>query len=380
MIKAVLLDLDDTLIRNPNQGFVPGYLHLIDHYFEDRFGVKVSKGLVQGVRSLSSLRDMRQLNLSLILSHLSEMTTLDEAQLRGAFHNFYVDHYPELRACTQPVDCAPALVSALLERGYQVAIATNPLYPEAAIHQRLEWAGIATADIERFSFITTADNMHFAKPDPAYYAELIARVGVEPDEALMVGDSDVNDIQAAARVGLRTVKVTPDKLEAFYTSIDHLEDIQPPTADHTMIDPQLRGNVGALFGLLETLKQHYWDQHPIPGEWSPLEILCHLVEREKDVHLARLQRIASEDNPFIIDPGPGHPIRCAEDGTQAPADFLALRRNTLRFLNGLPEHAWNRPARHSIFGPTTLFEMALFTAQHDRLHLRQLCRTIGKCK
>jgi HAD superfamily hydrolase (TIGR01662 family) len=380
MIKAVLLDLDDTLIRNPNQGFVPSYLHLIDHFFEERFGTKISEALIQSVRTLSRPRDMRQRNLSLMLETVGSAMSLDEIQLTEAFDDFYAKDYPELRACTQPVECAPALVNDLLERGYQVAIATNPIYPTSAIHQRLEWAGLKADVIEKLSFITTADNMHFSKPEPAYYAEIIARVGIEPDEALMVGDSDVNDIQSAAKVGLRTVKVTPDTLPDFHASIVELEAIQPPPLNHTMIAPQLRGNVGALFGLLDTLKPHYWDQHPIPGEWSPLEILCHLVEREKDVHLARLKRIAFEDNPFVVDPGPGQPVRCAEDGSQAADEFLDLRRHTLDFLNELPETAWDRPARHSIFGPTTLFEMALFTAQHDRLHLRQLCRTIGKCQ
>jgi HAD superfamily hydrolase (TIGR01549 family) len=379
MIKAVLLDLDDTLIRNPNQGFVPSYLHLLDHYFEDQFSITISQTLIECVRALGHDRDMRKRNISVMLDLLSQSAGLDDVQLDAAFHDFYLHHYPELRACTQPVECAAALVNALLERDYQLVIATNPIYPTEAIHQRLEWAGIPAENRDRFSLITTADNMHFAKPQPAYYAEIIARVGVEPDEALMVGDSDVNDIQAAAWVGLRTIKVNHETLADFYEAIDQLETIAPPMPTPLMIDPQLRGNMGALFGLLDTLKPHYWNQHPIPGEWSPLEILCHLVEREKDVHLARLKRIAHENNPFIVDPGPGQPLHCADDGTDAALEFHALRLHTLNFLQQLPESSWNRPARHSIFGPTTLFEMALFTAQHDRLHLRQLCRTIGKC-
>ncbi len=379
MIKAVLLDLDDTLLHNPNQGFVPAYMHLIDRYFKQHFGSPVSNALLQGVRTLSKPRDMRHSNLAVMLERLGAAARLDEAQLLDAVEDFYLHHYPELQACTSPVGFAPELVTALRERGYRLVIATNPLYPAAAIHQRLKWAGLPDAAND-YALITTADNTHFAKPDPAYYAEIIGRLGIEPDEALMIGDSEKNDIRPAAQIGIRTIHVLPGELQSVYQQIDRFEDLTAPVVGPDGVISQLQGNTGALSGLLETLLPSYWDQHPVPGEWSPLEILCHLVEREQDVHLARIRRIAAEHNPFIVDPGPGQPLRCAETGDQAVADFIRLRQQTITFLQGLAEDVWQRPARHSIFGPTTLFEMAMFTAQHDRLHLHQLCQTIGKCQ
>jgi hypothetical protein len=60
-------------------------------------------------------------------------------------------------------------------------------------------------------------------------------------------------------------------------------------------------------------------------------------------------------------------------------EFADERERTLAFLAALPPQAWERPARHYIFGPTTLLEMANFVSQHDRMHIAQLCQTIGKC-
>ena len=60
--------------------------------------------------------------------------------------------------------------------------------------------------------------------------------------------------------------------------------------------------------------------------------------------------------------------------------WLAERQRTVDFLAALPAETWDRPARHSIFGPTTLLEVANFTATHDRLHLQQICQTIGRCE
>jgi hypothetical protein len=200
----------------------------------------------------------------------------------------------------------------------------------------------------------------------------------------MVGDNFENDIQAAATVGLHTCHVEPGDLRGFIQQVPYLDTWLPPLLKPESIDPQFRGNIGALFGLLAQVKPHYWSQHPEPNEWSPLQIVCHLLERESRVHRARLKQILTKDNPFIIDPGapttPPDTDGCDLDGVVVAQTFLAEREQTLALIRQIAPSEWERPARHSIFGPTTLLEMAHFTAQHDRLHLKQLCRTLGKCE
>jgi len=70
----------------------------------------------------------------------------------------------------------------------------------------------------------------------------------------------------------------------------------------------------------------------------------------------------------------------AEEHCDLAEDFAAERRITVDFLSGLSPEQWLRPARHSIFGPTTLLEMADFTARHDRMHLKQICQTLRRCE
>jgi HAD superfamily hydrolase (TIGR01549 family) len=383
MIKAVLLDLDDTLIRNPNQGFVPRYLHLVDHYFEERWGQKIAKTLISSVRGMmSSVRDMQHSNLHLALQMLHEETGKPLEEIHAALYEFYTQAYPQLQSCTEKITGAAELVEDLQARDYSVVIATNPVYPAEAIRQRLTWAGLS-GNFDDYAFVSRADNMHFAKPHPAYYAEILGRIGVEPDEALMVGDNVENDIIPAALIGMHTCHVAPGEFALFTSQISQLETWMPHSTTPEAIIPQLQGNVGALFGLIENIQPHFWMQHPEPDEWSPIEIICHLLERETSVHRARLMRIQREQNPFITDPGsPPHPreVEPCDEGYHAAERFLSERTTTIGFLEQLSQSEWQRPARHSIFGPTTLLEMALFTAQHDRLHLKQLCRTIGKCE
>lgn len=382
MIKAVLLDLDETLIRNPNQGFVPLYLQLIDEFFMRRWGMRLSRTLIDSVRLMNSPRDLEHTNQYLAMQLIQQASSKSEEEITTALQEFYADFYPALQSCTQTVSGAPELIADLKAKGYSVVIATNPIYPPEAIRQRLQWAGLS-GNFDDYDFVTRADNMHFAKPHPAYYAEILGRVGVEPDEAVMVGDSIANDIAPASSLGIHTCLTTPGDLSEFQAHTGELDQFIPQPLTPAAIIPQFEGNIGALFGLIDMMKPHYWNQHPDPDEWSPLQIVCHLLEREAPVHRQRLERILNENNPFIPDPGlppgPHDAIPCDEDGYRAARRFLQERKVTIDLLKSLTEQDWQRPGRHSIFGPTTLLEMALFTAQHDRLHLKQLCQTTGKC-
>jgi FMN phosphatase YigB (HAD superfamily) len=400
MIKAVLLDLDDTLLGCADRVFVPEYLRLVDQYLLQRWDYpQFSQVLRRFIRAAGEPRDVRQTNADLAESIIVQATRRTPDEIRAAFADFYARVYPRLINCVEPVPLAVELFNTLRGQDYAIVIATNPLYPAEAIRQRLVWAGLP-GDLTEYTLVTHSENMHFAKPDPAYYAEIVARVGVEPDEALMVGDSITNDMQPAETVGLSTYHAASGELtgkpEAGRRS-GSLGDLlalvqqkhwtetftpQPPTPE--AIEPQLRGNLGALFGLLADVQAQHWHQRPDPEEWSIMEIVCHLLASEDAVQRPRLERILAEDNPFLSapkpPPGPGAAAPCDSDGYRAAERFMQRRQVTIDWLRQLRPADWRRPARHSIFGLTTLLEMAYFTAQHDRLHLNQLCQTLGRCE
>ena len=396
MIKAVLLDLDNTLLRNPDAVFAPQYLTLAEAFFADYWKMDgLSQALLKIVRHTAGVRDMQMTNTELATAIINETTGKTPSEIEDGFSRFYVTTYPQLRTCTEAFEIAPVLVKSLQQQGVAVVIATNPIYPAEAIRQRLGWAGISD-NFKDYALVTHADNMHFVKPDPAFYAEIVARVGIEPDEAIMAGDSLRNDVHPALKVGLHAYHINDETgtsntmtgtLEQFYRLVqepDWLDSFPADPLKPAMIEPELRGNVGALFGMLQDAKPHFWTQHPDPEEWSPIQVICHLLESEGSVQRPRLERIRAEDNPFIAapkqPPGPKEAVVCEDDGWVAARRFAEERVKTIQWLRELRPEEWSRPARHSIFGPTSLLEMAHFTAQHDRLHLNQLCRTLGQCE
>lgn len=396
MIKAVLLDLDNTLLLNPDRRFAVAYLQSIDTHFESLWGQPhLSQVVMQGLATMLGSRDMQQTNTTVALEAIREAVGRSVDEVQAAFDQFYSQRYPQLADCIEPVAAAPGLIQYLRQQDIAVVIATNPIYPEKAVQQRMAWANLPD-DKDIYALITHGDNMHFAKPNAAYYGEILARVGIEPDEAIMIGDSQENDIQPAAQIGIHTYHITnrgnhategrgQGTLDYFHQIVREgwLESLVRHPLVHTMIEPQYQGNVAALFGMLADVKPHHWQQHPDPNEWSILEILCHLWESEANIYRHRLERIRREDNPFIVSPkaAVGPPEKpCHTDGKVVAQRFLQEREKTMAFLKTIQPDEWQRPARHSIFGLTTLLEMAHFTAQHDRLHLNQLCQTLGRCE
>lgn len=393
MLKALLLDLDNTLLHNDDRAFARAFLQSINAHFRATCGYDdMASALRQSIRALSGARDGITTNAALIRQILTDRTPLSPSQIDTALASFFQDSYPALQPCVKPVPGAVELLKNLLASDeYAIVIATNPLYPVNAIKQRMAWAGLP-ADSDRYALITGTETMHYSKPDPAYYAEILAQVGIEPDEALMIGDSNRNDIQPAQTVGIHTWALQPDDPDAdFHGSLadfaQHINDPAWRKARHAralspdMILPQYRGNIGALFSLLSDVQTNFWHKRPDPEEWSIVQVLCHLVESEHTEQRPRLQQILAQDNPFITaphPPGPDIPV-CSEDGYQVAYEFVRVRQQTINFLDNLQKTDWQRPARHSIFGITSLLEMAHFTAQHDRLHLNQLCQTIGRC-
>ena len=86
----------------------------------------------------------------------------------------------------------------------RVALATNPIFPATATQSRIRWAGL---DPEDFELCTTYENIGFCKPNPAYYMEITRRLGVRPEECLMVGN-DVTEDMVAAEIGMQVFLLT----------------------------------------------------------------------------------------------------------------------------------------------------------------------------
>jgi len=175
---SVLFDLDDTLINNNSDLFTRVYMDLLGKYLQPYVDSKKMGPLL-----LDGTRQMIYKNA--ICGTLEETFDrtfypgigLSKEYLAPVLKEFYGRVFNELKSETSPMPGAADVVGECLSHGWNVAIATNPLFPMAAVHHRLRWAGLEPEEV-KFSAITAYETYHFAKPQPAYFAE-VELVGVQ---------------------------------------------------------------------------------------------------------------------------------------------------------------------------------------------------------
>lgn len=241
MVEAVLFDLDDTLLGNDVDTFVPHYFKLLGAY---AVALLPAEELIQALLTCTRITiqnvDRSRTNYEVFWEAFTARTGLNTAVAEPFFARFYEEVFPQLQAVTVVRPSARPLVQTCLDAGLKVVVATNPLFPRAAIEQRLAWAGTPVTDFD-FALVTTMENMHTTKPHSLYYAEILQRIGCAPDKALMVGDSWTNDITPAAALGMHTFWTPP--------SADPVPDANLLTGQGTLDDLYARVQNGWLSAL-----------------------------------------------------------------------------------------------------------------------------------
>jgi HAD superfamily hydrolase (TIGR01662 family) len=120
----------------------------------------------------------------------------------------------DFRVCVAPmatwpeVEAMPGAHTVLrqLAPRYRLAVATNA--DESGEELVLE--ALARVDLRRFiSFVVSSCEVGARKPESAFFAAALARAGCVAAQAVMVGDSLINDVGGAAAAGLHTIWLDP---------------------------------------------------------------------------------------------------------------------------------------------------------------------------
>jgi hypothetical protein len=264
-----------------------------------------------------------------------------------------------------------------------------------AQHNRLLFAGLPVEEYP-FALISSYETFHFSKSHAAYFAEFLGRLGWPEGPVLMVGNDAARDLAPARLLGLATYWVNSDEPQESDPQSEgrgSLGDLQAwlEAVDPKQLEPQFKSgeSIVALMGaapasidsLIDGVMPGLWDARPQPKEWALNEVLCHLQDNELELNQPRLQRLLTEEDPFIAalstDQWAEQRGYLQQDGPAAFQAYLAARLATLQTLKGLSAQDWSRKSRHSIFGPTTLLEMVGFMATHDRLHIQQIWKLLN---
>ena len=201
-IKAILFDLDGTLLESNMDVFLPHYFKLLSarvaHLLPpDEFMAH----LMQASNAMVN-NDGRATNEEVFAAAFFPLISHPREKAESAFRDFYAHDFPTLRQYTRRKPEARQVVRQAFDLGCDVVVATNPLFPATAIEQRLEWAGVADFP---YRLVTTFENSRAAKPNLLYFEQILETIGRLAEESLVVGDEDMDMV--AAHLGCPTFLV-----------------------------------------------------------------------------------------------------------------------------------------------------------------------------
>ena len=205
MIKAVLFDLDGTLLPMDQDRFVAKYLKelvrkLMPYGYDPE---KLMHGIYQGIAAMYA-NDGSRNNEEAFWDAFTGIFGADSRKDEPLFLDFYNNEFHNAKTeCGFATDVS-ALISLIREKELRVILATNPLFPAVATRNRIRWAGLQPED---FELVTTFENSHYCKPNPAYYQEILGKMNLVPEECVMVGN-DVTEDMVARELGMDVFLLT----------------------------------------------------------------------------------------------------------------------------------------------------------------------------
>jgi HAD superfamily hydrolase (TIGR01509 family) len=205
LIKTILFDLDGTLLPMEQEKFVKAYFGgLAQKVAPCGFEPKALIANVLGGTEAMVKNDGKKTNEEVFWDYFASIYGENVRAHIPVFDAYYREEFQSVKnACGFNPEAAKA-VRKIKEKGYRVALATNPLFPSVATESRIRWAGL---NVEDFELYTTYENARYCKPNPAYYQEVLDKLGVDPKECLMVGNDVIEDV-AAEKLGMQIFLVT----------------------------------------------------------------------------------------------------------------------------------------------------------------------------
>ena len=205
MIRTVLFDLDGTLLPMNQEIFTKDYFkRLVDKLAPHGYDPKKLIDAIWDGTAAMVRNDGRESNETVFWRRFSE--TFGEKALRDRplFEEYYRVEFQQVAGVCGYTPEARETVDTLKGAGYRLALATNPLFPAVATESRIRWAGLSPSEFELY---TTYENSSTCKPNPAYYRDILERLGCRADECLMAGN-DAEEDMAASAVGMRVFLLT----------------------------------------------------------------------------------------------------------------------------------------------------------------------------
>ena len=205
-MKAILFDLDGTLLPMDMERFMHIYFQQLGAVViplgvsKDKFADAVWAGTKVMMKNNGD-----KLNVDVFWDSFTAITGVDRHIAEPACDAFYSEGFHAARIATGENPLAAEAVRIARQKADKVVLATNPLFPMQGQRTRMGWLGLKEED---FDLVTCYSTDRFCKPNPAYFEDVCRRIGVEPQDCLMIGNDEREDMLCASSLGIDCYLVT----------------------------------------------------------------------------------------------------------------------------------------------------------------------------
>ena len=203
--EVILFDLDGTLLPMDQDVFVKYYFGLLAKklaplgYDPEKLVAAIWKGTAAMVKNNGETTN-EEVFWNFFTTLFGEKARDDEPH----FTAFYREDFDKVSGSCGKNERSAEVIALCKEKGLRTVLATNPIFPAIATGKRIKWAGLNQED---FELVTTYENSHSCKPNPAYYTEILQKIGVKAENCLMVGN-DVTEDMVAETLGMKVFLLT----------------------------------------------------------------------------------------------------------------------------------------------------------------------------
>lgn len=204
-IRYIFFDLDGTLLPMDQDQFIRSYMgalstYMIPHGFEPQQFVKA---IWNGTAAMFS-NDGSRTNEQVFWDSFASIYGPDIRQYEPVLEHFYRTDFSDVQVSCGFDPKAGKTIQQLKDMGFEMILATQPIFPSLATEARMKWAGLNRDD---FKLYTTYENSRFCKPNPSYYQEILDKLGISAADCLMVGNDATEDL-VAQTLGMKVFLIT----------------------------------------------------------------------------------------------------------------------------------------------------------------------------
>ncbi len=190
MIKAVIFDLDDTLLDRDAS---------VAYFIEQQY--ERLRSAFDGVSKATFAERFIELDAHgyITKDKVYQQIVTEFGLTDVSWQELFTDYQSRFKEYCLNLPGLEPMLQALVKQNLSLGIITNG--PTPFQEQKIRAMGIA----DYFSVILVSAAEGVKKPDPAIFQRAVDRLGVKPSEAIFVGDNPRADIQGAQTFGMKAI-------------------------------------------------------------------------------------------------------------------------------------------------------------------------------